>query len=135
MAKKKGKFEIEGLDKLMRNINQEIKTVEGRSMKGFIEAVRHIREEMDTLPPLIPVGKTGHLRQSWFTNTWKAQGRFGILSFGFNANYAVFVHEMVGQHINWNRPNAGARFLYTALDRNYRNGKILQIVRDNSAIK
>ena len=129
----KTKMEFKGLDKVMKDINQEMKAVEGRSMKGMIEAVIHIRREMDDVPPKIPVGKTGHLRGSWFTNTWKAPGRYGILSFGFMANYAVFVHEMFGD-INWNRPGSGPRFLYAALDRNHRNGKILEIIREHSKV-
>lgn len=130
---KKG-FKLEGMDKMMRDIGQEIKNLETVSAAGLIQASRHILEEMEKVPPVIPVN-TGNLRGSWDTNTYKSPGRYAIHTFGFTANYAVFVHEMVDRNINWNRPGSGARFMYAAIARNYRNGKILEIIRENSKIQ
>lgn len=127
-------IKLEGMDKLMQNLNKEIKNLDRVSAAGLISASRHLIEEMEKVPPLIPV-KTGNLRGSWDTNTYKSSGRFAMHTFGFTANYAVFVHEMIGKNINWNRPNSGARFFYAALDRNYRSGKLLEIIAKNSEIK
>ena len=59
-----------------------------------------------------------------------------VLIMGFSANYAVFVHEMVGGEggkIDWSRPGSGAKFFEEALDRN--KGLMLQIIRDNAYIR
>ena len=59
-----------------------------------------------------------------------------VLIMGFSANYAVFVHEMVGGEgggINWNRPGSGAKFFEEALKRN--EGQMLRTIRDNAYIR
>jgi len=114
----------------MRNLNVEIQKIKGRSMKGLILAVAEIRRDMDKTPPLIPID-TGNLRGSWFTTPFYHITTPGIM-FGFSANYAWFVHEMVdkGKKINWNRPNSGPKFLEAALKRNEK--KILEIIAQES---
>jgi hypothetical protein len=57
---------IEGIDKVMRNLNRELKQIKGRSMNGLIRATIIIRRSMEDTPPLIPVDE-GNLRASWFT--------------------------------------------------------------------
>lgn len=130
----KSGFRMEGFDKLMSNLNKEAAALERRSTAGLIAASRHILEEMEKVPPVIPVD-TGNLRGSWTTSTYKGGKKVAIHTFGFTANYAVFAHEMVGKNINWNRPNSGARFFYAALERNYRNGKIIEIIQSYSKIQ
>jgi hypothetical protein len=53
--------------------------------------------------------------------------------FGFSANYAIFVHEMIGGTIKWKRPGSGPKFLEAAVKRNVKN--ILEIVRKNVILK
>ena len=126
---------IAGFAKVKANLNKAILKIEGGSMKGLIEFAIIIRRDMDKTEPLIPVGKTGNLRASWFTDPIKVKGMPGLL-IGFGANYAVFVHEMVDKEagvINWNRPGSGAKFFEQSLTRNEKLG--LQTIRDNAYIK
>ncbi len=122
------------MEAVMTNLNAAILKIEAGSMKGLIESAIIIRRDMEKTPPLIPVD-TGNLRASWFTSPIKVTGMPGLL-IGFNANYAIFVHEMVGDEgkkINWNRPGSGAKFFEAALKRNTK--LILQIRQKNAYIK
>lgn len=110
MARKR----VTGVDKVLRNLNREIKQIEGLTMKGLIQSAVLIRRDMEQTSPKIPVD-TGNLRASWFTDP-HYQGQNPVVRLGFSANYAWFVHEMVGA--NFQRPGAGAKFLEAALKRN-----------------
>jgi hypothetical protein len=65
-----GNTGIKGFDEVMKNLNDEIVKIKGRTMQGLIKAAIVIRRDMDRTPPLIPV-KTGNLRASWFVVTAK----------------------------------------------------------------
>jgi len=136
---------LKGMDIVLSNLNKEIKAIEGRSMKGLIRAAIVLRADMDTTPPLIPVD-TGHLRSSWFTTNFREGTKFG-LTIGFEANYALFVHEMIGPgKPGWRygpgkgkkrwyvpRSNAGPKFFEASLKRN--KDRILKEIADNATIK
>ena len=127
--------QLQGMKAVITKLNAEILKIEARSMKGLIEASIIIRRDMEKTPPLVPVGETGNLRASWFTSPIKVTGMPGLL-IGFNANYAIFVHEMVdkeGKKINWNRPGSGPKFFEAALSRNAK--LILQTIQKNAYIK
>jgi hypothetical protein len=64
------------LQNIMKNLNKEIKGIEGRTMKGMIEAVLPIRHSMDHIPPLVPID-TGNLVNSFFTVTSKGDTPIG----------------------------------------------------------
>ncbi|OFY64751.1 MAG: hypothetical protein A2Y71_06160 [Bacteroidetes bacterium RBG_13_42_15] len=120
----------------MDRLDKEIMLIKDRTSKGCLEAVAYIRRDMDKTPPLIPV-KTNNLRSSWFSTPVRdSADRFGV-KFGFSANYAAFVHEMLdevyGKKINWTRPGSGPKFFEKALDRNY--NEILQIIADYADVK
>ena len=126
--------ELLGMRTVMNNLNREILKIKAKSMKGLIESAIIIRRDMEKTPPLVPLD-TGNLRASWFTSPIKVEGMVGLL-IGFNANYAIFVHEMVDKEagtINWNRPGSGPKFFEQALTRNEK--LILQTIRDNAYIK
>jgi len=120
---------IKGMDIVMNNLRREIVKIKGRNMKGLIESAIIIRRDMDKTSPLIPID-TGNLRQSWFTSPLQVKGNPGLI-IGFNANYAVFVHENVGA--NFKRPGAGAKFFEASLKRN--KMLILETIRNNAYIK
>ena len=136
---------IKGMDVVMSNLNREILAMKGRSMAGLIEASILIRRDMDKTPPLIPVD-TGNLRGSWFTTPFKKVVAIG-LKLGFSANYAVFVHEMLGPgkpgfrygpgkgRKRWYepRPGGGPKFFEAALNRNHK--QVLHIIAKNASIK
>ena len=111
------------LDLVMKNLNKEIRDIKKHTMKGFIEGARIVREDMDKIPPLIPVD-TGNLRQSWFTSS-VYKGKIPVLYFGFSAEYAMEVHEGYGKHFK--RPNAGAGFFVCSIYRN--KSKILNAIK------
>lgn len=119
---------LEGIDKVLRNINKEFVRIKGRSLKGLIRAAAHVRRDMDHTPPLIPVD-TGNLRASYYTNPHYV-GKDPAITLGFTAFYAVFVHENLEAHFQ--RPEAGAKFMEAALKRNTNN--ILRIVAENARI-
>ena len=61
----------------------------------------------------------------------QSSGRNKFLMMGYSANYALYVHEMMGA--NFKRPGAGPKWLESAIKNN--SAKIVQIVKDNAQIK
>lgn len=117
-------LKMKGTDKVLRNINKQVKRVKNDSMKGLIESAIIIRRSMDKEEPLVPVD-TGNLRSSWFTTPLHPRIALRI---GFTANYAVFAHEN-REAKNWGRKGkAGPKFLEKALERNQK--KITQTIAD-----
>lgn len=120
---------LQGLENVVRNLNREIKAIEGRSMAGLIRAAILVRRDMDETPPLIPVDK-GFLRGSWFTNPGQSsKGPF--VTCGFGISYAVYVHEMLNAHFQ--RPGAGAKFFQASLRRN--TDRIIAVIKEDAQIK
>jgi hypothetical protein len=119
---------LRGLNRVVANLNYAIKEIEGRSLKGLLLAVAHVRKEMDTVTPMIPVD-TGNLRASWFAIPVNLPAGPAVIC-GFSANYAVFVHEMIGA--TFQRSGAGPKFFQSALRRN--QDKILQIIWENAKV-
>lgn len=140
---------LRGMGAVLHNLDQQVKRIEGATMKGLIYSTIIIRRDMDFTPPTIPLD-LGNLRASWFVVTLKTtpDGRSSkftgkdaselstdhnralssarsmlsgvnqpVLIMGFTANYAMWVHEMLGD-INWSRPGSGAKFFEAALSRN-----------------
>lgn len=104
-----------GLDQVLFNIDKEINAIKGRTVKGLVAAMKHLENEMDTVPPLIPED-TRVMRQSWYIFPTYSPGG-PIVTAGYTAQYAPYVHEMVGL-INWTRPNSGAKWLQIHFERN-----------------
>lgn len=123
--------QIKGVDKLMRNLNRELRQIKGRSIQGMIKAAAFIRSDMEKVPPLIPLD-TGNLRASWFVTSGSISGR-PFVQMGFTAEYAFFVHEMMGNNIDWNRPGSGGKFLESALRRNHE--RIIDIIAQDAKIR
>jgi len=105
--------QIEGLDKVLENLNKEMKQIRGRSMKGLIRAAMLVHRSMEYNEPKIPVD-TSTLRSSFFTEPFWV-GENPAVRLGFTAHYAWKVHEMYGAHFQ--RPGAGAGFFKAALGR------------------
>lgn len=140
--------ELKGIRKVTANINKEVLKMKVKSLKGLIEAAIIIRRSMEQTAPLTPVDSgnlraswfvvtaftqpegsspnftgedSGELKSAHGTLTTKAKGvaagkRIPLVVIGFSAFYATYVHEMVGA--TFQRPNAGAKFLEAALNRN-----------------
>lgn len=58
------------------------------------------------------------------------QGKFVVA--GYSANYALWVHEMIGA-VKWSRPNSGPKWFESAVYRN--RDTIVKIVRDKAKVK
>jgi len=122
MAKKAG---LVGIESVTAGLNKELGKLTIRGVEGIYRSIIVIRSSMETTPPLVPMGKNrpgytgGHLRSSWFQEFLSnaKTGQIGVV-FGFTANYAVYVHEMVGEQITWSRVGSGPKFLQSAVKRN-----------------
>lgn len=122
---------IKGFDKVLSNLNRELRNIEERTMKGLLKAAVHIRRDMRHTPPLIPY-KTGNLESSWHVDPFPlAQGP--VIVMGFSANYALYVHERLDPDIDWTRKNSGPKFFEYAVKRNTK--KVLEIIGNEAKIK
>jgi len=106
---------IAGMDNVVRNLQREINGMKEGSIIGLVEAVEFIHADTEKTPPLTPVD-TGNLRSSWSTRLLR-EGKRSFIMFGYTANYAMYVHELLGE-INWSRRNSGAKWFQHAIYRN-----------------
>jgi len=124
---------IIGFDNVIKNLNLEILAIEGYSRKGLRECAKFIQRDVETNEPLTPI-LTDKMRLSWEVHpahdTPIADRKFGI-RFGYSANYALWVHEMVDAK-NWTRPGSGPKWLEASINRNH--GDLLQIVASETKI-
>lgn len=159
MAKKvTGSVKLTGAEKVMKNLQKEIRKITGRSLKGSIKAVILIRRDMENTPPTIPVD-LGNLRASWFTVSvldasggsanFKGEEAGQMASdhqsvvaeaagelkptrvvFGFTARYTLAVHE--NMKVTFKRPGSGPKFFESALRRNHK--KIIKVIQKEAKI-
>lgn len=116
---------IIGLDQLNKNLNKELEKNKLQSLNGFTRIGILLKREVMTVSPTVPLD-TGNLRGSWFTEFMTdIVTRNTGMRFGFSANYARYVHEMMDdtfgaadEGINWNEPGSGPKFLEAAMKRN-----------------
>jgi len=146
------KKHLKGFDKVLRNLDKAVKTIERRTMKGLIRGQIIVRRDMKQTPPLIPKD-TGHLEGSYETKPYY-KGRNPVVIMAFTASYAWYVHEMVGANFSGKteklkytksgkvtaatkkysrREGAGAKFLEASIDRN--TAKVLAVIREEVMIK
>lgn len=67
---------LKGFDKVLVNLQQEIKKIEGRSLKGLIRGGIIIIRDTDKTPPKVPIDE-GNLRASRFMVTSKGDNPEG----------------------------------------------------------
>lgn len=157
---KRGKKGLIGIEVVMANLAKKSLQIQGLSRLGLIECAVLIQRETEDTPPTTP-RDLGNLRQSWFTSRGGGSKKAFVgknagdiaadhataiamartmakqsepnpsIVFGFSANYAAPVHEMVG--VNFKRPGSGAKFFQTALSRNTK--QMLSILRDSINLK
>lgn len=73
MARKK---RVRGVDKVLKNLNKEVRAIEGRSLKGLIRAAIIIIQATDKETPMVPIDD-GNLRASRFVITSRGETPFG----------------------------------------------------------
>lgn len=78
---------VEGLDKVMRNLNKEVTKIKGRTIAGLLAGGLIIQAEAQRRVPV----DTGNLKGSAFTR--KAHDNPKAVVVGFGASYAIYVHE------------------------------------------
>lgn len=113
-----------GLDDVLRNLNREIKSIEEGSQVGILRAGFFIEAEATKNAPLF----TGNLRGSSYTrNVNVMDGMQGGVEVGFEAEYAVYVHEIDNDYRNgeW-------KYLQRAIDEN--SNIILDIIREEASV-
>lgn len=114
---------MSGLDRVLRNLNREVRGIQNRGKAGLWMAALMIRRRAQQLTPV----KTGNLRASAYTHAYNTPKGPGA-EIGYTANYAVFVHEIdkdyrVGQ---W-------KFLETALKEKARDA--LEMIRREAQVR
>lgn len=117
-----------GIDNVISNIHKRLELYHEQSANGMREAIAYIREDMERTPPLIPVD-TNKLRGSWHQSFHRGIGGKPGAIFGFEANYALYVHERMDPNIKWQRPGSGPKFFEAALKRN--KNKIIELIGRN----
>lgn len=125
---------IEGFDKVIKAFNVEILIMTNNSRKGLRLCAIEIQRDVEGTEPLIPE-LTGNLRSSWRTFAVHdgpvGDRRYG-LRFGYSANYALWVHEMM-EATNWTRSGSGAKWLEKSINRNH--DTFINIIASASAVK
>lgn len=127
-----GQNKFRGFDRVLGELQRQLNNIREGSAMGLVEAAEFIHVDTEKTPPLTPVD-TGNLRSSWTTRFFR-RFKKSVVIFGYSANYAIFVHEMVGGEsgINWSRPNSGAKWFEHAIKRNV--NRVLHIIAGNSKI-
>ncbi|MFA5935007.1 MAG: hypothetical protein WC827_03930 [Candidatus Paceibacterota bacterium] len=120
-----------GFHEIIKNLSVEILRMTGGSKEGLLDVAKFIRRDMATNQPFVPKDK-GDLDLSW-TVFPRTEGNKHGITFGFSANYALWVHEMIGPDIKWSKPGSGPKFLQKAIERNH--DTILQIIADKMKVK
>jgi len=111
---------INGFDLLLANYGAEMEKIGITSRAGLIRVAKFIQRETESVAPLVPIGKTAVLHHSFeihnISSGVKGNRKHGIM-FGYSANYALWVHEMIGAHFK--REGAGAHWFRAAIERNH----------------
>ena len=110
---------VHGISNLINNLNSEARKIEKSTERGLLNAANLLRRSMEAKYPKTPVD-TGNLRSSWTVQPVSSPTSKKI-RMGYTANYAFFVHEMVGGDfdagVNWSRPGSGPKWFSVAIDR------------------
>lgn len=67
---------VRGTGRYIRRLNNEIKNIEGKTLRGLIRAAIIIIRDMEETPPIIPID-TGNLRASRFVVTSEGSAQMG----------------------------------------------------------
>lgn len=82
---------VEGLQEVLRQLNREIGEIESASLKGLLKAGLIVQADAQRTVPV----EYGNLRASAYTR--RAQKDAKAVEIGFEAAYALFVHENLEQ--------------------------------------
>lgn len=100
--------EVTGIQEALDELNEQIKDIKGKSIEGLIAAGLIIEADAKRKAPVL----TGNLRASGFSRKDPTDPE--VVEVGFNAAYAIFVHEDLEAH----HTNGEAKFLENAVKEN-----------------
>lgn len=153
---------LEGMDRVMKNLNEQTVAIKGRTLHGMIRAAIMVQRGMDKSPPLVPVGETGNLRSSFFIVTSRGEissgdspvfkdDKEGKLSARHNSiiqkaksmsfKQPTVIMGFTANYAMWThesigrtyqRPGAGPRYFQASIRRNM--PAMLKIMRDTAKI-
>ena len=136
-------IKVKGITEVTKNLEKYFNEYGVGCKESLIKITTMLYSDMDNNNPKIPVD-TGHLRSSWFVKIVKASKTTYGAIFGFKANYALYVHEMVNADFTsarWRygpgpgrkrwyvpRPGAGPKFMEAHMKRD--RWKFMKILLD-----
>jgi hypothetical protein len=123
-------WNISGFHEIIQNLNVQCLAITGGGKEGWLHVAKHIRRDMEVNQPYIPIDK-GNLIATWQASPLTEGTKHGV-RMGFSANYALWVHEMLGD-VKWSRPGSGPKFLQKAIERNHE--QILSILAEKMRVK
>ncbi len=139
---------LKGVDKVMKNLNREIRKIKNKSMKGLIKSAILILNDTEKTPPLVPVDLSNLRASRFIVTTTGAKDQTGSTNFkGENAGKMNSDHNSVlnkeknkvagkfavafgfsanyAGHVekdrgkkNWKRPGSGPEFFESSIKRN-----------------
>ena len=86
-------IEIKGMDKVLKNLNKEIKGIENRSIDGLLSFAVLVQKDSSERVPV----EFGNLKASSFAR--KAIDDDMAVEVGFSSKYALYVHENLEQKL------------------------------------
>lgn len=107
-----------GMDIILKNLNKKIGEIEGRTIKGLLEAATKVK--------LVSVSRTpvdkDFLRPGHYLATG-GDNKNPIVEVGTTASYSIYVHENMENH----HPVGQAKFLESAIKDT--QGQVLEIIK------
>lgn len=108
-------FKVSGIEGVVKALEERVKVAERKIQKATQESVLLIRRDAVVNAPV----DTGNLRGSAYSSV-KREGRNTVGEVGFNAKYAVYVHE-----IDANYRVGGWKYLERSVNQNLPKIKLL----------
>jgi len=128
------RFEVTGINDVVRNLNREIRNIENRTRAGMREAALVVRKRSQELTPVDKENLKASAYTTAYNTLWGPAAEIG-----YTASYAIFVHEIpppfmtgVFQRSARHHPPGQWKFLGTALIE--KRMAILDIIRRRAAV-
>lgn len=110
---------LKGLDEVLKNLNKEIRDIEGRTAEGLLAAAVFVQGESQEDTP--------HRKGILVKNAFSDVDRQNLVArVGYTSKYAPYVHEMPAS-FNYTKPGTGPKFLEKAVKNNI--SKIISIIQ------
>jgi hypothetical protein len=113
---------IVGTRNVIRAFQYRVGQIQGATIAGMEMAAEYLHNNMETIPPLVPVSndiKDEHLRDTWEVETMVTPVG-GKITMGYTKEYAWYVHEMTHPpygDVKWTRPGSGPHWFMESLQR------------------